>query len=142
MVQSVGWRNHEAIRLHGLINAADVTADDQTATAGPCGLTVQQFRGPLMAFNQQFVGAVEFPGIKEFVVVQRTADGALEDHHVREQCGQIGAIQAPDLLQLLLQTGEGRAHGGSPFFGHRNPFRRNPPDVFGDVILGAVREGG
>ena len=50
MIDGVRWRNHQAIRLRGFINAADVASHNKPLLSRPLGLSGQQLISSRNAF--------------------------------------------------------------------------------------------
>ena len=138
MIDGIRRRNHQAIRLNGVVDAADVASHDKTLLSDPFGLTSQQLIGPLDAFCQQRIGFIELVDFEEFLIVQCTPDGSFKDHHIGQQRFRIGIGGSIDRGKFFLQLAQSCSHRGRSIVRHGNTEHWNATDVFCNVVLNAV----
>ena len=137
VVQRIGGRHNQPIRLHGLINAADIAANHQTCASRPFGCAVQQLLRSRQTFQQQRIGPVKFLLVKKFVVIQSTPDGSFKNHHVGQQ-RLIDGRSFAKLFQFLLQQLQLSRHCGATIVGNGDSRCRNPPHIVRQVVLQTV----
>ena len=81
-VRRVGRRHDQAVGLHAAIDLGDVAARHQAGRRSPRGVARCQGVGALLAHFEQFLRMRDFDRLEKFVVLERDADGFMEDAHV------------------------------------------------------------
>ncbi len=117
----VRGRDDEAVRLNALIDFRNVAAHYESGGGGPRRLAFGQLGGAGFALLQEGLGGGDFGGLKEFVVLERVADGLVIDQHVGQQRAALqfidgGAQVSQSGLELgAIGGGNFDANGGDGF---------------------------
>ncbi len=138
VINGIRRRNHQTIRLHGVVDAADVASYDKPLLSDPFRLASQQLIRSLDAFDQQSIGFVEFFDVKELLIVQSTSDGSLEDHDVRQQSNLHCVLRFSNGRDLILNHLQLSSHRVRSIRRNINTQLRNASDLVGDVVLNPV----